>query len=278
MGGRKPVAATAATATPSKTVIRVPRVMLYTLPGYSTTTFVPRAWRGGDHATSGRQVGKERALRRWGRRALAPSPLPPLGAFRFRLGRRALSLGASPALLMGYFVSLLDYHEIDEAGERIAEELEVPVPVAGRIGQGPHLLRGQHQRAAVTLPSGQPQLLQDARAADARRAGHATPSSRRMRRAASTREWSLATPTQRGVSQSPQSGTSQRRGAGMCWRARRTRAAISSGVSTWKALTSTTPTAISLSVGNSLQSPISLISRFAYSKTNWLTRASSRRG
>src|SRR5215471_10007618 len=130
-----------------------------------------------------------------------------------------LAPGASPAFLMGDLVTLLD----DEA-----------------------------ERGPIALSRGELELLQDPRAADARGTGHAMPSSRRTMRAASTMERSLATPTQRGVSQSPQSGTSQSRSAGTCWRASLTRSTISAGVSTWKAFTSTTPTATSLSVGNSL--------------------------
>src|SRR5258705_5155325 len=274
MGGKTAMAAPAAPATPSKAATRTPRVIVSIPYGGP----LPRASaRGATVRSLGVQVGKERALRGGRRRALATSPLVALGSLGLRLGRPR-PLGARPALLMGDLVSLLDHHEIDEAGEGIAQELEVFVPVARRIGESFHLVGGEHQGTPVPLPRGQPQLLEDARATYARGACHVTPSSRRMRRAASTMERSLATPTQRGVSQSPQSGTSHRRGAGMCRRARRTRAAISSGVSTWKAFTPTTPPATSLSVGNSLHSPISLISRFAYSKTNWLTRASRRRG
>src|SRR5436190_4910363 len=228
-------------------------------------------------AASGGQVGKEGGLRGAGGRSAAASSLGGRGASR-RLGRKALALGPPPSLLMGDLVALLDEQEVDEAGERIGKEVEVLVPVAWRIGQRLHLLGREHECPPVTLAGGKPQLLDDARPADARWACHATPSSRRIMRAASTIERSLALATQRGVSQSPQSGTSQRRSTETCLSARRTRSATSSGVSTRKALTSITPTATSLSVGNSLQSSSSLISRFAYSKTNWLTRASSRCG
>src|SRR5213593_1372131 len=124
------MAAPADTATPSRTATRAPRVIASipyggTLPQGSTP-------RRASRRASGRQVGKKRALGGGGRRALATSPPVPPGSLGFRLGR-SLPLGASPALLMGDLVSLLDHHEIDEASERIAQELEVLVPVARRI-------------------------------------------------------------------------------------------------------------------------------------------------
>src|SRR5262245_2515536 len=266
MGGTKLMAATAAAVTAKRIAAWAPRI-------------IPSIPYGGTLAPAGRapslQVGEERSLGRGGGRPTTTLRLVlPRG--RGLLG--PLAPGARPAFLMGDFVTLLDDEEIHEAGQRICQELEVVLPVARRIGEGLHLVDGEAQRGPIALSRGELELLQDPRAADARGTGHATPSSRRTMRAASTMERSLATPTQRGVSQSPQSGTSQSRSAGTCWRASLTRSTISAGVSTWKAFTSTTPTATSLSVGNSLHNSSSLISRFAYSKTNWLTCASRSRG
>src|SRR3990172_7874373 len=279
MGGTTHAAVTAAAVTPSSTPTRVPRVIAYTLRGYSTMEWPrgdgPRRMPG---AASGRQVGKERGLRGAGGGSPAAPRPGGLGGASRRLGGGALALRPHPTLLVGDLIPLLDQQEVDQPRQRVGEELEVLVPVPRRVGQRLHLLGREHERPAVAFAGRQPELLDDARPGDAGWAGHATPSSRRIMRAASTIERSFEIPTQRGVSHSPQSGTSQRRAAGMCLSAKRTRSATSSGVSTRKALTSITPTATSLSVGNSLQSSISLISRFAYSKTNCLTRASSSRG
>src|ERR1700730_13506413 len=222
------------------------------------------------------QVGEERRLA-WGDRALSAGRA--LAAAR-RLGRRlrALALGPGPALLMGDLVTLLDDEKIGETGHGVGDQVKVLVPVAGRVGERLHLVEGEGEGGPVALLRGQAQEIEDPGAADARRASHARPSSRRSIRAATTIERSLDTPTHRGVSQSPQSGTSQRRSAGTCLRPSRARSATSSGVSTRKALTSMTPTATSASVGNSLHRSSSLISRLAYSKTNCCTRASRRAG
>src|SRR6266511_4616105 len=262
--------AAAATARPASTPPKVPRLIQYTLRGYSTMA----ALRPPD--ASGAQVGEEGLLARGHRAGAAGAPLAPRG--RLRGWRRALALGAGPALLMRDLVALLDHEEIDEPCRRVGQQLEVFGPVARRVGESLHLVYREGERGPVTPAGRQPQQLEHARTADARRASHALPSSRRSMWAASTIERSLETPTHRGVSQSPQSGTSHKRSGGRCLSAWRARSATSSAVSTRKALTSMTPTATSLSLGNSLQSSISLISRLAYSKTNCCTRASSSSG
>src|SRR5215510_15855915 len=270
MGGTKLMAVAAAAVTAKRIMAWAPRV-IPSIP-YGGTLARIRGRPAGSERPSLR-VGEQRSLGRGGGR--------PTTTFRLLLPRGfsgPLAPGTRPAFLMGDLVTLLDHEEIHEAGQRIRQELEVVLPVARRIGEGLHLIDGETQRGPIAFARGELELLQDPRAADARGTGHATPSSRRTMRAASTMERSLATPTQRGVSQSPQSGTSQSRSAGTCWRASLTRSTISAGVSTWKAFTSTTPTATSLSVGNSLHNSSSLISRFAYSKTNWLTCASRSRG
>src|SRR5262249_27198363 len=162
------------------------------------------------------QVGEERTLAGRGRR-------PATTRLRVLLARGLLgpfTLGSRPTLLVRDLVTLLDHEQIYEARQRMCQKLEIALPVAGRLGQRLHLVRGQRQRRSIALPRGQLELLEDPRAADARGTRHATPSSRRTMRAASTMERNLATPTQRGVSQSPQSGTSQSRSAGICFRAR----------------------------------------------------------
>src|SRR5438552_2233202 len=241
----------------------------YTLQGYATTRGPPARARPSEVGEERRLAGGDRALSAG--RALA-------AARRFGRGLRALALGPGPALLVGDLVPLLDDEQIGEAGHGVGDQVEVLVPVAGRVGERLHLVEGKGEGGAVALLRGQAQEIEDPGPADARRASHARPSSRRSIRAASTIERSLDTPTHRGVSQSPQSGTSQRRSAGTCSRASRARSATSAGVSTRKALTSTTPTATSASVGNSLHSSSSLISRLAYSNTNCCTRASRRAG
>src|SRR5437016_6384599 len=241
----------------------------YTLQGYATTRGPPARARPSEVGEERRLAGGDRALSAG--RALA-------AARRFGRGLRALALGPGPALLVGDLVALLDDEQIGEAGHGVGDQVEVLVPVAGCVGERLHLVEGEGEGGAVALPRGQAQEIEDPGPADARRASHARPSSRRSIRAASTIERSLDTPTHRGVSQSPQSGTSQRRSAGTCLRASRARSATSAGVSTRKALTSTTPTATSASVGNSLHSSSSLISRLAYSNTNCCTRASRRAG
>src|SRR5207302_8909939 len=135
------------------------------------------------------------------------------------------------------------------AGQGVGDRVQVLVQVAGRVGGRLQAGEGDGEGGPVALPRGQAQETEDSGSADAPRASHARPSSRRSLRAASTIERSLDTPTHQGVSQSPQSGTSQRRSAGTCLRASRARSATSAGVSTRKALTSTTPTATSASVG-----------------------------
>src|SRR6266849_2979639 len=223
----------------------------------------------------GLEIGKQGRLARGGRTLAPGGALVPR---RFGRRLRTLALGTGPAFLMSDLVALLDHEQIGEAGHGMDEQVQVLVPVAGRIREGLHLVESEGEGAPVAFPRGQPQEVKHPGAADPRRASHARPSSRRSIRAASTIERSLDTPTHRGVSQRPQSGTSQRRSAGTCLRASRARSATSSAVSTRKALTSMTPTATSAALGNSLHNSSSLISRFAYSKTNCCTRASSTAG
>src|SRR5215475_6731466 len=120
---------------------------------------------------SGGEVGEQRPLLGGGRTA------PPVGR---RLGPLALGLvrgGAlaarlHPTLLTGDLVALLDQEEVDQAGERIPQQLQVLFPIARRVGEGLHLVGGESQRGAIALTGGEPKLVEDLGAADARGSRH----------------------------------------------------------------------------------------------------------
>src|SRR6202171_4757738 len=131
MGGTTHAAATAAAVKPSNTPIPAPRV----LDIHPTGVLYHKK-----NSASGGQVGKERGLRRTSCRAPPGlfTGLRSLAGAGRRLGRRALALRPRPALLVGDLVSLLDQQEVDQARQRVGEELEVPVPVSRRVCQRLH--------------------------------------------------------------------------------------------------------------------------------------------
>jgi hypothetical protein len=126
--------------------------------------------RARDMAVSG---GRERATPERPRRG------GPLGPRRARgrtldaaCGLGALALGLDPALLTGNLLALLDHRHVDEARERVAEQIEVSLPVARRQGPELHLLDRQRERDAVALAGGELELGQDGGAAQARGPRH----------------------------------------------------------------------------------------------------------
>ncbi len=64
-------------------------------------------------------------------------------------------------------LALLDDEQIDEPGEWIAEQREVLLPVARRVGKRPHAVEGQRQRGPITSASRKPQIAEDFPATDA---------------------------------------------------------------------------------------------------------------
>jgi hypothetical protein len=63
-------------------------------------------------------------------------------------------------------LALLDDEQVHQPGQRIAQEPEVALPVARRVGEGPHLVERQGQRGAIALAGGQAQVAQDLAGAD----------------------------------------------------------------------------------------------------------------
>src|SRR2546421_2938429 len=87
--------------------------------------------------------------------------------------------GKLPALLLGDALALLHDQKVHEARERVPEEADVLLPVAGRVGERAHPVEGQRERAAVALLCRELEVGEDPRLADARGrradAGHASP-------------------------------------------------------------------------------------------------------
>src|SRR3990172_4330050 len=111
---------------------------------------------------------------------------PPASRLRLqgRLARLALSprrrpaLGPDPPLLARDLLPLLDHEEIHQPRQRMAQEVEVLLPVAGRVGQRPHLVQCERQGGTVALPSSHLELLQHLSRAHPRRRhalGHLEP-------------------------------------------------------------------------------------------------------
>src|SRR5262249_37805164 len=77
------------------------------------------------------------------------------GSLPARLGRRG------PALLARDLVALLDDEKVDDAGQRVADEGQIPDPVARREGEGPHLVQREREGGAVALARGEPEVVED---------------------------------------------------------------------------------------------------------------------
>jgi len=103
-----------------------------------------------------------------GRGATLGPPLgPPLG---LRLARLPRDL--HPPLLVRDLVALLDHGQVDEAGEGMRQQLQVLLPVPGRVGPRLHLIHREGQGRAVALLGGEPKLSEDDATADARGSSH----------------------------------------------------------------------------------------------------------
>src|SRR3990170_3338483 len=117
------------------------------------------------------QLREERRLNLSGRRR------PPALGLRLRgpparlalSPRSRLALGPDPPLLTRDLLPLLEHEEIHQPRQRMAQEVEVSFPVAGRVGQRPHLVQSERQSGAVALPSRHLELLQHLSPAHPRR-------------------------------------------------------------------------------------------------------------
>jgi hypothetical protein len=62
---------------------------------------------------------------------------------------------------VGDLLALLDNQEVDEAGEGIAEEAEVLLPVPRRVCECPHAVERQRERRSVAFPSSEAEVGQN---------------------------------------------------------------------------------------------------------------------
>jgi hypothetical protein len=121
--------------------------------------------RGRSVKQGGLAPGRSRSARRAG--GLRARALPAPSGVGRRGGRSPPSI--APPFLVRDLLALLDDEEIDQAGERIAKQDEVLLPVSRRVRERPHAVERDRQGRAVAFATGKPKIGHDPRRADTRR-------------------------------------------------------------------------------------------------------------